>query len=124
MKKRFLCRFTLENGLEGNDLNDLVVEMKNVVGKDIDDSIEVSWTGPGAIASDAVELFSRADLVLLLSTVGLLLVLLLVIYRSPLLTLIPLVGAGITYSVVDRLIGLSASAGLFDDRKSGTLQLC
>ena len=112
-EKTFFVPLTLENGLEGNDLNDLVVEMKDVVGKDIDDSIEVSWTGPGAIASDAVELFSRADLVLLLSTVGLLLVLLLVIYRSPLLTLIPLVGAGITYSVVDRLIGLSASAGLF-----------
>ena len=29
------------------------------------------------------------------------------------LTLIPLVGAGIIYAVVDRLIGLSASAGLF-----------
>ena len=94
-------------------MHDLVVAMKDSVGKNIDDSIEVSWTGPGAIASDAIELFSRADIVLLLSTVGLLLVLLLVIYRSPLLTLIPLVGAGITYAVVDRLIGLSASAGLF-----------
>ncbi len=112
-EKTFFVPLTLQKELEGNDLHDLVVAMKDIVGKNIDDSIEVSWTGPGAIASDALELFSRADIVLLLSTVGLLLVLLLVIYRSPLLTLIPLVGAGITYAVVDRLIGLSASAGLF-----------
>lgn len=112
-EKTFFVPLTLQKELEGNDLHDLVVAMKESVGKSIDDSIEVSWTGPGAIASDAIELFSRADIVLLLSTVGLLLVLLLVIYRSPLLTLIPLVGAGITYAVVDRVIGLSASAGLF-----------
>ena len=112
-EKTFFVPITLQKELEGNDLHDLVVAMKDNVGKSIDDSIEVSWTGPGAIASDALELFSRADIVLLLSTVGLLLVLLLVIYRSPLLTLIPLVGAGITYAVVDRVIGLSASAGLF-----------
>ena len=112
-EKTFFVPLTLQKELEGNDIHDLVVAMKDSVGKSIDDNIEVSWTGPGAIASDAIELFSRADIVLLLSTVGLLLILLLVIYRSPLLTLIPLVGAGITYAVVDRLIGLSASAGLF-----------
>ena len=47
------------------------------VGKNIDESVEVSWTGPAGIASDAVEFFSRADVVLLLSTVGIILVLLL-----------------------------------------------
>lgn len=40
-------------------------------------------------------------------------ILLLVIYRSPLLTLIPLVAAAIVYAVVDRVIGIFASAGLF-----------
>src|SRR5699024_10372023 len=59
------------------------------------------------------ELFSRADIVLLISTIGIILVLLLVIYRSPLLTLIPLVAAAIVYAVVDRVIGLTASLGWF-----------
>ncbi|MHA6261342.1 MMPL family transporter [Sporosarcina sp. CAU 1771] len=63
--------------------------------------------------SDATELFSQADVVLLLTTIGLLFVLLLIIYRSSLLTLIPLVGAAIAYAVVDRVIGLSASFGRF-----------
>jgi putative drug exporter of the RND superfamily len=111
-EKTFFVPLTLQNDLEGNELNDLVRAIKDSVDPKIDKSIEVSWTGPGAIASDAIELFSRADVVLLLSTVGLILILLLVIYRSPLLTLIPLVGAAIAYAVVDRLIGLSASVGL------------
>ncbi|WP_172372860.1 MMPL family transporter [Sporosarcina jiandibaonis] len=112
-EKTFFVPLTLQKDLDDNELHDLVSAMKESVNPKIDKSIEVSWTGPGAIASDAIELFSRADIVLLLSTVGLILVLLLVIYRSPLLTLIPLVGAAVAYTVVDRLIGLSAQAGLF-----------
>ena len=112
-KKTFFMPLTLPEGLEGNEIHKLMSSIKENVTTDTDKGVEVSWTGPAAIASDAVELFSQADVVLLLSTVGILLVLLLIIYRSPLLTLIPLVGAAIVYSVVDRVIGLSASAGLF-----------
>ena len=111
--KTFFVPLTLPEGLEGNDLHELISTIKDDVSQKVDESFEVSWTGPAAIASDAVELFSRADVVLLLSTVGLILVLLLVIYRSPLLTFIPLIGAVIVYAVVDRIIGLSASAGWF-----------
>ena len=46
-------------------------------------------TGPAGIAQDATELFSQGDLSLLLGTVAIVLVLLLVIYRSPILALIP-----------------------------------
>ena len=111
--KTFFVPITLPKGLEGKSLHELVVSIKENINKKVDGQAEVSWTGPAAIASDATELFSQADVVLLLSTVGLILVLLLVIYRSPLLTLIPLVGAAIVYAVVDRIIGLSASAGWF-----------
>lgn len=109
----FFTMITLPDGLEGNDLHKLISSIKEDVAKEIDSDVELSWTGPAAIAADAVELFSRADLVLLLSTVGIILILLLVIYRSPLLTLIPLVAAAIVYAFVDRVIGLFASAGLF-----------
>lgn len=111
--KTFFVPLTLPAGLEGSELHELIGSIKDEVAPKVDKGVELSWTGPAAIASDAVELFSRADVVLLLSTIGLILVLLLVIYRSPLLTLIPLVGAAIVYAVVDRVIGLSASAGLF-----------
>ena len=112
-KETFFIPLTLPQNLEGKDMNKLVQSIKESVGGQIDDTVEVSWTGPAGIASDAVELFSQADIVLLLSTVGLILVLLLVIYRSPLLTLIPLVGAGIVYAVVDRVVGFTTAQGWF-----------
>lgn len=112
-EKTFFIPVTLPEGLEGSELHELIGTMKEVVSKDISADVELSWTGPAAIAADAVELFSRADVVLLLSTIGIILVLLLIIYRSPLLTLIPLIGAAIVYAVVDRVIGLTASAGWF-----------
>ncbi|MCI2254877.1 MMPL family transporter [Domibacillus sp. PGB-M46] len=69
-------------------------------------------TGPAGIAADTTALFSRADIVLLLSTVVLILVLLIVIYRSPLLAFIPLLASGLVYAVTDRILGLYGAAGL------------
>src|SRR5699024_10407979 len=64
------------------------------------------------IAVDATDLFSRADLVLLFSTVGIILILLIFTYRSPLLALIPLLAAVFVYAVADRLLGLLGQAGV------------
>ncbi len=110
-KRTFFLPIRLPENLESKDLHAVVDQIKKQITADHD--VKVSWTGPAGIAADAVELFSRADIVLLLSTVGLILVLLLLIYRSPLLTLIPLVGAAIVYTVVDKVIGLATKAGLF-----------
>lgn len=106
----YFATITVDEALEGKELNALVKEIKSQVSLN---DVELTWTGPAGIASDAVELFSDANLVLLLSTVGIILVLLLIIYRSPLLALIPLIGAAIVYSLVDRVIGLTASFGWF-----------
>ncbi len=110
-KRTFFLPITLPENLESKDLHGAVDQIKKQIT--VDDDVKVSWTGPAGIAADAVELFSRADIVLLLSTVGLILVLLLFIYRSPLLTLIPLIGAAIVYTVVDKVIGLATKAELF-----------
>ncbi|WP_309089905.1 MMPL family transporter [Domibacillus sp.] len=75
-------------------------------------SSKVYVTGPAGIAADTTALFSRADIVLLLSTVVLILVLLIVIYRSPLLAFIPLLASGLVYAVTDRILGLYGAAGL------------
>src|SRR5690625_4925805 len=69
-------------------------------------------TGPAGIGTDTLELFSRADLVLIFSTVGLILILLVILYRSPLLALIPLLAAGIVYQVVMQILGLFGKMGL------------
>lgn len=72
----------------------------------------VYMTGPAGIAVDTTNLFTRADIVLLLSTVGIILILLIVIYRSPLLALIPLLAAAIVYQVVNQLLGILGVNGL------------
>ena len=75
-------------------------------------ALTVHMTGPAGISVDATDLFSRADLVLLFSTVGIILVLLIITYRSPLLALIPLLGAVFVYAVADRLLGILGMTGV------------
>ncbi|MFE1783660.1 MMPL family transporter [Streptomyces sp. NPDC059506] len=75
---------------------------------------EVAVTGPAGIATDTVEVFSNGDKVLLLATILLVLVLLLAIYRSPLLALVPLVAAGVAMRVAETLGALAADAGWID----------
>lgn len=97
-------------GLENKQLKEAKEEILAVVGENSD--LEVYMTGPAGIGTDTLDLFSRADLVLIFSTVGLILVLLVIIYRSPLLALIPLLAAGIVYQVVMQILGLFGSLGL------------
>ncbi|AGT31126.1 export protein [Geobacillus genomosp. 3] len=96
--------------MESKDIQTVNDEIRKWVKKESDVAIYI--TGPAGIAADTLALFSRADMVLMLSTVGLILVLLIVIYRSPLLALIPLVAAGLVYGVVMQLLGVLGKAGL------------
>ncbi|MFD2671942.1 MMPL family transporter [Marinicrinis sediminis] len=77
---------------------------------DVDSSEELSAriTGPVGIQIDATGLFSDADVSLLIATVILVLVFLLLIYRSPILALIPLVAVGFAYGVISPLLGWMA----------------
>ena len=78
---------------------------------DADHTLVSRITGPAGIAVDAEGLFSNADVSLLLSTVALVLIFLLVIYRSPILALIPLVAVGFAYGVINPLLGWMAAQG-------------
>ncbi|WP_213619571.1 MMPL family transporter [Paenibacillus sp. J22TS3] len=68
-------------------------------------------TGPVGISIDATGLFKNADFSLLMSTVVLVLVILLLIYRSPILALIPLIAVGFAYGVVSPILGIMAHKG-------------
>ncbi|WP_087459000.1 MMPL family transporter [Tumebacillus avium] len=101
---------TFNSELENSELRDRLEQVHAVAEQST--GVTTYITGPAGIAVDTLDLFSRADIVLLLSTVGLILVLLIVIYRSPLLALIPLVAAAFVYEVVNQLLGLWGLAGL------------
>ncbi|MCM3764952.1 MMPL family transporter [Neobacillus niacini] len=101
---------TIDSALENKEIQDVEKAIHKVVKDNSDLTLYV--TGPAGIATDTLDLFSRADVVLILSTVGLILVLLIVIYRSPLLALIPLLTAGFVYEVVMQTLGLMGKAGL------------
>ncbi|MHA6484260.1 MMPL family transporter [Paenibacillus sp. strain BS8-2] len=73
--------------------------------------LSVRVSGPAGIGVDATGLFENADFVLMLATVLLVLVLLLLIYRSPILAVIPLVGVGFAYMVTSPILGWMAGEG-------------
>lgn len=76
------------------------------------DELSARVTGPVGISIDATGLFEDADVSLLIATVLLVLILLLLIYRSPILAIIPLIGVGFAYMVTSPLLGLLADQGL------------
>ncbi|MBB6730618.1 MMPL family transporter [Cohnella zeiphila] len=77
-------------------------------------------TGPVGIQIDAAGVFGQADKTLLIGTVLLVLVLLLLIYRSPILAMIPLVAVGTAYFVISPILGWMVHSGMITVEKQGT----
>lgn len=72
--------------------------------------MQVRVTGPGGLITDVYQIFLNADVKLLIGTVILVLILLLVIYRSPLLPFVPLITVGFGYWVASGLLAIGAKA--------------
>ncbi len=75
-------------------------------------SLEAYVTGPAGIITDLTNVFSSVDVAVLLTTIGLVFVLLIVLYRSPVLALLPLLAVGVANMAIQGLLSLSAVAGL------------
>lgn len=113
-KTTLILPVILKDGLEMSDINETITQLQEKGDSFLFGSTELKITGPAGIASDTIAIFSNADLVLLFSTIGLILILLIVIYRSPLLAVIPLLVSGIVYQVMDRFLGFAAKSGWFE----------
>lgn len=108
-----LLNVALTKDLESDQIYDTLQQIrKHVKQMDIGD-LKLEITGPAGIAADTITLFKNADFVLMFATIGLILIILIIIYRSPLLAVIPLIIAGIVYQVVDRILGLAGQNGWF-----------
>lgn len=80
-------------------------------------------TGPGGIAADLEQVADDAARTLLIATLGLVLVLLLVVYRAPVLALLPLTAVGLAYLVAIGVTYLLIEAGAIVVNAEGTLLL-
>ncbi|TCS95456.1 MMPL family transporter [Hazenella coriacea] len=112
-KTTLLFNIALEKDLD----SDLVYETLQEVEKKVKEigigNMQFEITGPAGISADTITIFKNADFVLMLATIGLILVILLFIYRSPLLAITPLLIAAAVYQVVDRILGLAGKNDWF-----------
>lgn len=112
-EQTFIFPLELESGIGSDKYKEITDELL-AIGESQGEtgSFEFYVTGPAGIAGDTLKLFEEADVVLLLATIGIILFLLIAIYRSPLLAIIPLLATAIVYQVTNQLIGLLGFAGL------------
>jgi len=112
-KSTIIVPMNLEAGLGNGEYAEINDEASSV-GNEIAEGLSTDFyiTGPAGIAGDTVKLFEQADIVLLMATIGIILVLLIVIYRSPLLAFIPLLATVLVYQVVNQSVALMGAAGL------------
>jgi RND superfamily putative drug exporter len=71
--------------------------------------LNVNVTGPGGFLTDLVKVFGAIDTTLLLATAIVVAVILILVYRSPFLWLIPLVAAGLALSAASAFVYILAS---------------
>ncbi|SDC08350.1 putative drug exporter of the RND superfamily [Shouchella lonarensis] len=103
----------LQEGLESSVLSEVLTKLEGHSKTFIDaNDVTLYVTGPAGIATDATAIFANADLTLIFTSIALIFVLLIVIYRSPILAILPLVGAAIVYQVIDGLLGIVAKTGV------------
>ena len=113
-KSTIIIPMTLKPGLDSRQIGDTIDAVEEAGSKAAESAADTMFriTGPAGIAGDTLKLFEEADFVLLLATIAIILVLLIVIYRSPLLAIIPLLATAIVYQVVNQVLGLMGAGGL------------
>ncbi len=100
--------------LDGRDLDSFVKSVEDLralldrPGRPA--GLETYVTGLGGLQADLFEVFAAIDSSLLLATVGVVVVILLIVYRSPLLTLLPLLSVGVAFVLAGGIIYLLAKA--------------
>ncbi|MFD0959972.1 MMPL family transporter [Paenibacillus chungangensis] len=113
-KSTMIIPMTLDPTADNRQIGDAIDKIAKIGNEAAEGYTDTVFriTGPAGIAGDTLKLFERADVVLLLATIGIILLLLILIYRSPLLALIPLLATAIVYQVVNQTIALMGASGL------------
>jgi putative drug exporter of the RND superfamily len=88
------------------------VDAMRVVAADPPNGLSVHVAGPGGLLADLIEVFSSIDGPLLLVTLAVVLVILLIVYRSPILWIVPLFSAVLSYGLAAFAVYQLADAGV------------
>ncbi|MGK5441616.1 MMPL family transporter [Micromonospora sp. URMC 105] len=83
---------------DGEEIGRVVDELRRIAGGDRD-GLTVDVAGPAGLLADLIEVFGAIDGPLLLVTLVVVLVILLIVYRSPVLWIFPLLAAGLSYAL-------------------------
>ncbi|MGC3861128.1 MMPL family transporter [Micromonospora chersina] len=92
---------------EGEQIGAVVDQLRDIAGADRD-GLTVDVAGPAGLLADLIEVFTAIDGPLLLVTLVVVLVILLIVYRSPVLWVFPLLAAGMSYSLAALFVYLLA----------------
>ena len=88
-----------------NAITNFVNKLNSVAGSG-DPGLHAYVTGPAASAADSVKIFKGIDSTLLYATLAVVIVLLLLTYRSPVLWLLPIISAGVALTTSEAFIYL------------------
>jgi RND superfamily putative drug exporter len=102
-----------------NKLPDTTKELKGITAID---GVSVYFAGPGGQANDSAQAFSGLDSTLLLASLGVVIVILLFTYRSPILWVLPILSAVVALGTAEGIIyWLAKDAGLTVNSQSSAI---
>ncbi|HEY2480394.1 MAG TPA: MMPL family transporter [Solirubrobacterales bacterium] len=111
------------NASDRGALRNGVGEMRQFLDAHAVPGLNAYVTGPAGIAADLDRIANEAGDTLLIATLGLVLILLLLVYRAPLLALLPLIAVGAAYMVAIGIAYLVIKAGWIVVNTEGTFLL-
>jgi RND superfamily putative drug exporter len=110
--KALLVVLPITGSLQGPDYVNVIKNVRDTVGAG-GGGLDIKVTGPSASLADLINTFAGVDTKILLLTVSVVALLLLLIYRSPILWLVPLLAVGLTSQVATGSVyGLIKATGI------------
>lgn len=118
-----LLTVPIEAGGDEEILIDAVGDIREILGTTLPDGVEAKVTGPAGFSADASKAFEGINSTLLYATAGLVFLLLVLIYRSPIFWILPLLSVLFAEFVVRGLGTVMAEAGIVINGQAGGILL-
>jgi len=106
--------FSTYDSLPVEELQEEIRTIRNHLGREPNDAVQVYLTGPAGVVEDAVSVFQSIDFRITAMSILLVLVILLIIYRlAVILAILPVISAGLAYILAGAIVAILAEkAGL------------